>query len=114
MLLNKNTSMKKICFSFASFLVAAALVSCNDSSNTSGTTTDSSNNAATGTATGTGTTDSANTAGTTGNGSGSTTSNMNNTPLGKEDSTFVMEAAAGGMEEVELGNIAQQQATSQR
>jgi putative membrane protein len=104
--------MKKIYFSFASFLIAAAMVSCNDSSNTSGTGTDSSNNTATGTSATTGS-DSSNTSG-TGTGANSATANVNTTPLGKDDSSFVMEAAAGGMEEVELGNIAQQQATNQR
>jgi putative membrane protein len=38
----------------------------------------------------------------------------NTTPLEKMDRDFVMEAAAGGMMEVELGNIAQQNAASQR
>jgi putative membrane protein len=35
-------------------------------------------------------------------------------PLGKDDSTFVMEAASGGMMEVEAGNLAQQKAANQR
>jgi putative membrane protein len=110
MVLHKNIRMKKIYFSFASLLIAAAMVSCNDSSTTSTTGTDSSNNASSGTATGT------DTSGTTGNaGTGANTATpVNTTPLGKEDSMFVMEAAAGGMEEVEMGNLAQQQATNQR
>jgi putative membrane protein len=37
-----------------------------------------------------------------------------NTPLTGQDSTFVLEAASGGMMEVELGNIAQQNAQSDR
>jgi putative membrane protein len=108
MVLHKNIRMKKIYFSFASFLIAAAIVSCNDSSNTAGTGTDSSNNAAAGTGTG------SDTSGTAGTGANTTTPNVNTTPLSKEDSTFVMEAAAGGMEEVEMGNLAQQQASNQR
>lgn len=36
------------------------------------------------------------------------------TPLAAEDSLFIMKAAMGGMEEVELGNIAIQNAASQR
>lgn len=35
-------------------------------------------------------------------------------PLNATDSTFVMEAASGGMMEVEAGNLAQQKASSQR
>src|SRR3954471_15428335 len=119
MLLHKNIRMKKIYFSFASLLIAAAVVSCNNSSNTAGSGSDSSNNAASGTNATTGGSDTSNrsSAGTGSagaSGSNSTTANVNTTPLGKEDSTFVMEAAAGGMEEVELGNVAQQQATNQR
>jgi putative membrane protein len=39
---------------------------------------------------------------------------MNNTPLSKDDSMFVMEAAMGGMMEVEAGKVAQQNASNQR
>ena len=39
---------------------------------------------------------------------------VNTTPLSKDDSTFVMEAAVGGLMEVEAGNIAQQVSTNQR
>jgi putative membrane protein len=42
------------------------------------------------------------------------TANTNTTPLEKMDRDFVMKAAGGGMMEVELGNIAQQNAASQR
>jgi putative membrane protein len=38
----------------------------------------------------------------------------NTTPLSKEDSSFVLEAATGGMMEVEAGNIAQQNAQDPR
>lgn len=40
--------------------------------------------------------------------------NFSSTPLEKTDRDFVMKAASGGMMEVELGNIAQQNAASQR
>lgn len=43
-----------------------------------------------------------------------TTQPINTTPLGKEDSLFVREAAIGGMMEVEAGTIAQQNAANQR
>jgi putative membrane protein len=43
--------------------------------------------------------------------SNTTTANM--TPLSREDSMFVMEAASGGMMEVEAGNMAQQKASRQ-
>lgn len=39
---------------------------------------------------------------------------MSNKPLSKADSMFIMEAATGGMMEVEAGKIAQQNAASQR
>ena len=39
---------------------------------------------------------------------------VSTTPLSKDDSMFVMEAAAGGMMEVEAGRIAQQNAVNQR
>ncbi len=43
------------------------------------------------------------------------TSNMNKTDtLDKDATNFVMKAASGGMMEVELGNVAQQQAKNQR
>ena len=43
-----------------------------------------------------------------------TTMSTNTAPLEKMDRDFVMKAASGGMMEVELGNIAQQNAASQR
>ena len=43
-----------------------------------------------------------------------TNTTMNNTPLSKDDSTFVMEAAVGGMMEVEAGQLAQQNAANER
>jgi putative membrane protein len=53
--------------------------------------------------------DTANTANTANN-----TTAANTTPLTKDDSAFVMEAAGGGMMEVQAGNLAQQNAASQR
>jgi putative membrane protein len=120
--------MKKCFSSFAAGLLAVALCSCNNSGSSGSASDSSSNSANGGTGTGTGATvsqDTSNSAGgNSANGSGASGANgsnannntaaMNATPLSKEDSTFVMNAAAGGMEEVEMGNLAQQQATSQR
>ena len=93
--------MKKKLFSFAICLSAATIWSCNNSGESTAT-SDSTTNAS----------------------STDTTGNMatnppvstpaNNTPLSKEDSTFVMKAAAGGMMEVEAGKVAQDNAQSQR
>jgi putative membrane protein len=43
-----------------------------------------------------------------------TTSTVTSTPLSKADSSFVMEAAVGGLMEVQAGQIAQQNGQSQR
>lgn len=91
--------MKKNLLSFAFCLSAALIWSCNNSSDSSNTGTD----------TGTHTGDTSN--------MNSNTSNMNNTnttPLSKDDSAFVMEAAMGGMMEVQAGQLAQQNGASQR
>jgi putative membrane protein len=87
--------MKKKLLSFAICLLALAVWSCNNSSDSSTAGNDSSsavNN------------DSLNNVNNT----------MNNTPLSKDDSMFVMEAAMGGMMEVEAGKVAQQNASNQR
>lgn len=90
--------MKKNTFPLLAILSAALLASCNNDSDTT-TSSDS-----------TVTTDSSIMSGTT-----SDTSNMSSAaPLEKMDRDFVMKAAGGGMMEVELGNIAQQNAASQR
>ena len=54
--------------------------------------------------------DSMNTMGNAGT-NANTNANMNTTPLSKDDSAFAMEAAMGGMMEVEAGRIAQSNAT---
>ncbi|MBD0332961.1 MAG: DUF4142 domain-containing protein [Chitinophagaceae bacterium] len=88
--------------SFLLFFTAILFACNNDGSNTTTTTNDSANQPDQ-TATTTDTSNAANT---------NTTANA--TPLDKMDSAFVMKAAAGGMMEVEAGNIAQQNAESQR
>jgi putative membrane protein len=102
--------MNKMYFPFAICLSAVMIGSCNNSSTSTSESTDSSNNSSTATA------DTTNTMNNAGNNSTSnnTSSNTTGAPLGKADSMFVMEAAAGGMMEVEAGNIAQQNAMSQR
>lgn len=91
--------MKKKLLSFAVCLSAALVWSCNNSGDNTSTTDDSSTNTM---------------------GTGDSASNMNNTPavsntpLSKDDSMFVMEAAIGGLMEVQAGQLAQQNAQSQR
>ncbi len=55
--------------------------------------------------------DSVNNMGNAGGTTQNTNGNMNTTPLSKSDSSFAMEAAMGGMMEVEAGRIAQSNAT---
>lgn len=85
--------MKKSTFSAALLLSAGFLFSCNNANEGTTTTGDT---ATTGTGTG------ANTTGTT-----ATTNQLN-----ESDRTFVMDAAAGGMMEVEAGRLAQQNASN--
>jgi putative membrane protein len=94
--------MKKKLLSFAICLSAAFIWSCNNSSETSST-SDSSSTTTTGT--------SGDTASSATNANNSTASS---TPLSKDDSMFVMEAAIGGLMEVQAGQLAQQNAQSQR
>jgi putative membrane protein len=88
--------MKRFYASFAGCMIAAFLFSCGNNDSETTATTDSSTVTAT-------TPDSLNNANT-----------ANTTPLAKEDSSFVLEAAMGSMMEVEAGNIAQQNAANQR
>lgn len=87
-------------FSFAICLSAVAVWSCNNSGESTSS-TDSTSSSTTMTA------DSASTANTN-------NTTISNTPLSKEDSSFVMEAAIGGLMEVQSGQIAQNNAQSQR
>jgi putative membrane protein len=89
--------MKKQFISFAMLIASIATVSCNNDgdSNTDGTTTATATDSGATTGTGTGTT--------------ATAANLSET-----DRTFVMEAASGGMMEVELGRMASQAANSDR
>lgn len=103
--------MKKNLLSIAVCLSATLLWSCSDNnSSSSGSTADSSNSSAMNN------NDTMNglqrdTGSTTG---ASAANNINTTPLSKADSSFVMEAAMGGMMEVQAGNLAQQKGASDR
>jgi len=94
--------MKKHFLSLMAVSSVAILFSCNSGSDTT-TSSDT---------TTTITTDTSNMAGS--NMNMDTSMNMSTAPLEKMDRDFVMKAASGGMMEVELGNIAQQNAASQR
>lgn len=101
--------MKKKFFSFAFCLSAALIWSCNNSGDNTTANNDSANaNTTTGTAG-----DSANSA-TNANNTGNTTAATVTAPLSKDDSMFVMDAAIGGMMEVQAGQLAQQNGQSQR
>jgi putative membrane protein len=93
--------MKKKFLSLAICLSAAFIWSCNNTSETtsSGDTTSAAS--------------SGDTAGNMAT-NNPTNSTVTSTPLSKEDSSFVMEAAKGGIMEVQAGQIAQQNAQSQR
>jgi putative membrane protein len=98
--------MKKNVSLLAMACISIAAVSCNESGSNQSSNADS--NAMTASPT----TDSTDRM----NNSQSTTPNTTTSaaPLGREDSTFVMKAAAGGMMEVEAGNLAQSNGNSQR
>jgi len=96
--------MKKKLLSFAICFSAAFIWSCNNSGETTSSTTDSGS---------TTTADTTNAANTNAN-NNNNTSTTASTPLSKADSSFVMEAAAGGLMEVQAGKLAQQNAMSQR
>jgi putative membrane protein len=100
--------MKKQIISFVMLVAAVAMVSCNNDgdSNTDGTTTSTATDSGTGS--GMGGTDTS----TTGMGTTGTTATAAN--LSETDRTFVMEAASGGMMEVELGRMASQTANHER
>ena len=96
--------MKKQILSFTMLFAAVAMVSCNnDGDSNSGTD-----------ATTPVTTDSGTGTGTTGTGMGTSGTAATAANLVETDRTFVMEAASGGMMEVELGRMASQTANSER
>jgi putative membrane protein len=95
--------MKKNSLAFLAILSAGLITSCNNSTDTT-TSTDST----------TMTTDSSMMSSETTMPVDSAATSASTAPLEKMDRDFVMKAAGGGMMEVELGNIAQQNAASQR
>ena len=93
--------MKKNFLSAMAIVSMAMLYSCNSNSDTT-TSSDTTTTITTDTSTMSGTN------------MDTTSMSTNTAPLEKMDRDFVMKATAGGMMEVELGNIAQQNAASQR
>lgn len=102
--------MKKNNLLLVACLLAAGIWSCSDN-NTHGTTSSTDSTSTTTTTMGTDSTK-MNTTATTN--TPTTTGNYSSTPLAKEDSLFVREAAMGGLMEVQAGNVAQQNAVNQR
>jgi len=94
--------MKKKLFSFALCLSAAVIWSCNNSGESTAS-SDSTTSAS-----------STDTTGNTATNSSTMSTPANSTPLSKEDSTFVMKAAVGGLMEVQAGKVAQDNAQNQR
>ena len=97
--------MKKKLFSFSLLLAATVIISCNNDGKSDAGDNDTADDMSTGTVT----TDTGTTMGTT----GTPGANPNDT-LGLEDRKFVMEAASGGMMEVEAGRLAEQTANNAR
>lgn len=106
--------MKKMNLLLAGCILLAGFTACNSDSTTTTTTTDSANqNTMSG---GSDSNNAMNNSATSDNVNSTTSSNSNmtKTPLSKDDSTFVVKAAMGGMMEVEAGNMAQSNAMSDR
>jgi putative membrane protein len=99
---HKIIFMKKKFLSFAICLSAAFIWSCNNSTSDTATSGDTTSTASSGDTAGNMATNTPN------------NSTVSSTPLSKDDSNFVMEAAKGGMMEVQAGQLAQQNAQSQR
>lgn len=102
--------MKKL--SLASIIAAALLFSaCNGNSNSSTTTSDSTNNSTT--SSNDTNANKMNSSDTTGKMSMDTSKNNNNATVDKDAIKFAQEAAEGGMMEVQLGQIAQKNSSTQ-
>jgi putative membrane protein len=103
--------MKKYTFPLTALFFGICLCSCGNNSGSSSTTDSTSNTNTTMSSPDSGKN---NTSTNTETNNQPTPTSTSNTPLAKEDSVFVMKAAMGGMEEVEGGNIAQQNGMNQR
>src|SRR4051812_25844354 len=100
--------MKKQLLTFSVLLSSVAFFSCNNNSD-SGSTSDTTTTSTTGTGADTGTMAGAGTTGSTmdtSNRAGTTGSSAANN-VGEADKKFMMEAASGGMMEVEAGRLAE-------
>lgn len=97
--------MKKIHLALTGFIVVAGFTACNSDSNTTKATTTSTSDSSI---------VNSNESNNNNNTSAGTTTTNSKLPLNPQDSTFVMKAAMGGMMEVEAGNLAQQNAQSDR
>lgn len=104
--------MKKTYFTLAGFALVVGLAACSNNSDST-TSTDSSGTSTTPSDSNMSTSNTS-TTNDTSNMSSATAPTVSKTPLGKDDSTFAMKAAVGGMMEVESGNVAQQNAQSDR
>jgi putative membrane protein len=99
--------MKRLSLPMAAIMAASVFCSCGNSSDNT-TSTDTSTTTSVNTDVNTTTMDTGMSATT------NTSTSTNTAPLEKMDRDFVMKAASGGMMEVELGNLAQQNASNQR
>jgi putative membrane protein len=102
--------MKKTSFSFVCLLLTVFLFACNDSNENSATATDTGDSSASAVSREAGEHNNvSSTDATTG-----ATGAVNQSPLNAADSTFAMKAATGSRMEIEAGNLAQQNAQSER
>ena len=105
--------MKKTNQIIAGFIALASFTACNGDSGTSSSTTDNTSTSTTSSDT-SNANGAANSTATGNNTNSATTSTAAKMPLSKEDSLFVMKAAAGGMLEVQSGTTAQQNGVNDR
>lgn len=107
--------MKKMNLTLAGLVLLAGFTACNSDSTTTTTSSTDSGNRTTVSGSDSNNASTNNTSTTDNNNSTTATnSTSNKMPLAKDDSTFVMKAAMGGMMEVQAGNMAQTNAMNDR